>query len=132
MYKILLLTCLLLTSLPAVAATSNTDKVIVYNTVINNDETKASMKQYTKPWGQLKLDKATRSKIMGYNQQLDKRGPYPMKVHALRIVNDQVQAVMFAGAESTYWMFDLIGPDPQRCYVTLGGNGFMGGCPETL
>lgn len=130
MLKPILISCLLLLHLPAVAATSNTDKVIVYNTVINNDETDASMKQYTKPWGQLKLDKATRSKIVAYNQQLDKNGPYPMKVQALRIVNDQVQAVMFAGAESTYWMYDLIGPNPQRCYVSLGGNGHLGGCSD--
>jgi hypothetical protein len=128
----LLVICLLLLQAPALAATQPNDKVILYNTTIKSNDGDESMKQYTKAWGQLQLDKATRSKIMGYNQQLDKRGPYPMKVHALRIVNDQVQAVMFAGAESTYWMFDLIGTDPQRCYVTLGGNGFMGGCTEEL
>lgn len=132
MFKTVLISCLLFVSLPAIAATSNTDKVTIHNTIIRGNHAEEIHKQYIKPWGQLQLDKATRSKIVAYNQQLDKEGPHLMKVHALRIVNDQVQAVMFAGAESTYWVYDLIGPDPQRCYVSMGGNGFLGGCRKEI
>jgi hypothetical protein len=114
----------------AQAATRPTDRVSVLNMTISAQNGEGSEQIYTRPWSTLKLAPKTRAKINALNAALDKEGFENFKVIWIRLVNQEVQRVMFQGHRSTIWVYDFIPPPSgdQKCYVTVDGNGMMGGC----
>ena len=121
------LACLVCLALPAGAETKPGDQIQIMNLgdVVNDPE-----KIYAKPWSAIKLDPKTRARIVAINAKLDKDGYERFRLSWIRLVHNEVQAVIFQGNRSTTTVYDFSKPatDPASCYVTLAGNGGFGYC----
>lgn len=117
-------------SFPAMAATKPTDQVNIMNMQISADATQESEKIYAKTWSAINLDAKTRAKINAINAALDKEGIEKFRLIWIRLVNDDVQNVMFQGNRSTIWVYEILNPMPgmSKCYATVDGNGSMSSC----
>ncbi len=117
-------------SFPAMAATKPTDQVNILNMQISTDGTQDSEKIYAKAWSAIKLDNKTRNKINAINAELDKDGVERFRLIWIRLVNDDIQTVMFQGNRSTVWVYDMheTMEGRNKCYATVDGNGLMSGC----
>ena len=127
----LCLFCLLLCPMLSVqAATRPGDRVNVLNMTISEQNGEGSEQIYTRPWSAIKLAPKTRAKINRLNAELDKEGFEHFKLIWVRLVNQEVQRVMFQGHRSTIWVYDFMPPPSgdQKCYVSVDGNGMIGGC----
>lgn len=130
--KKLLVLALLTLSMPVYAhSTKPTDIVSVDYSVYRDDATVAVEKTYSKPFGQMKIDKSTIIKIDTYinrvKDQLDLDKQFRI-VH-LVITNDQIQRAMLVSEYGTAVAIDLM--TAQICYVTTAGNGNLtGSCPD--
>ena len=126
----LVLLATLAVSIPAIAATKPTDQVSILNMQISSDATQESEKIYSKAWSAIKLDAKTHAKINAINSELDKDGVEKFRLIWIRVVNDDVQNVMFQGNRSTIWVYEMLNPTPgmTKCYATVDGNGLMSGC----
>lgn len=117
---------LLVTSvnLPALAETRPNDQIQVLNLGDGlNDPEKVS----AKAWSAIQLNAKTRAKITALNAELDKEGFERFKLIWLRLVNNEVQRVMFQGSKSTVYVIEMDKPK-ERCYVSVAGNGEAGAC----
>lgn len=123
MRKILIATLLALTTLPAVAATKPTD-VIQVLAYVNNSKSPDGFdeKRYTKAWKDLKMDAATRQKILNKEKQLEKEFYMPFRVQAVRVSNS-VDVVLFVGAFGAVEWYPSLN---HHCAVSLFGNGGPG------
>ena len=117
-------------SIPAFAATKPTDQINILNMQISDDATQESEKIYSKAWSAIKLDPKTRAKIIAFNAELDREGSQKFRLIWIRLVNDDVQRVMFQGSRSTIYVYDMYQSTEghNKCYVSVDGNGLMGGC----
>lgn len=131
--KKLLILALLALSTPAYAhSTKPTDVVSVDYSIY--DETGAievSRKNYSKPFGQMKIDKSTIIKIDTYLNRIkgdlviDKQ----FRIVHLVITDNQVQRAVLISEYGTAVAIDLT--NAQTCYVVVSGNGNIGShCPD--
>lgn len=132
MKKLLVLAFLTL-SMPVYAhSTKPTDIVSVDYQIYRDDATVAVAKTYSKPWGQMKIDKSTIIKIDSYinrvKDQLDLDKQFRI-VH-LVITNDEIQRALLVSEYGTAVAIDL-GLNGQTCYLVVAGNGNIGShCPD--
>ncbi|HEY9842062.1 MAG TPA: hypothetical protein V6D23_16475 [Candidatus Obscuribacterales bacterium] len=130
MHKCLLgLLCFGLIQAPAISATKPTDMVNVLNMHVTPPPVEETEKVYAKPWSAIKLEAKTRAKINALQTKLDSGGGEQFKLLWIRIVNDEVQTVMFQGNRSTTWIYNMTAYEGMKnCYVTVIGSGPLGGC----
>jgi hypothetical protein len=117
-------------TIPVNAATKPSDPINILNSSISRNASQESEKIEQKPWSKLKLDAKTRKRITAINNHLDQEGPEKFRLIWIRIINTEIQRVMFQGNRSTIWVYDMLklNPDKERCYITVDGNGMMSGC----
>lgn len=111
-------------NLPAQAETRPSDQIQVLNLGDGlNDVEKVS----AKAWSAIQLNAKTRAKITALNAELDKEGFERFKLTWIRLVNNEVQRVMFQGGKSTVYVIEM-DKSKERCYVSVAGNGEAGAC----
>lgn len=119
----------LFTAFPTLAATKPSDIVNIMNIQGETEETMTE-KIYSKPWSAIKLDAKTKAKLNAISAQLEKdNGVEKFKLIWIRLLNDDIQTVMFMGSQSTVWVYEILRSEVKlRCYATVAGNGRPSGC----
>lgn len=130
--KKLLILALLTLSTPAYAhSTKPTDIVSVDYSVYRDDATVVVEKTYSKPFGQMKIDKSTIAKIDAYTNRIKKDLVIDKQFRIVHLVitNDKIQRALLVSEYGTAVAIDLV--TSQVCYVTTAGNGNIGNhCPD--